>query len=73
MEQVPIAKLYAQKALSLDSTLSEALTTLGFIQQNFDYAWAEARKNLEKAIDLDPSNDLAHVNYRIGADVFHTR
>ena len=62
-ERVPIAKLYAQKALTLDSTLSEALTTLGFIQQNFDYSWVEARKNLKKAIDLNPNNDLAHDYY----------
>ena len=39
LEQVPIAKIYVKKALSLDSTLSEGLTTLGFIQQNFDYDW----------------------------------
>ncbi|HEX3384576.1 MAG TPA: tetratricopeptide repeat protein, partial [Mucilaginibacter sp.] len=63
LELVPIAKSYAEKALSLDSTLSEALTTLGFIQQNFDYSWTKARKSLEKAIDLDPNNYLAHVNY----------
>ena len=63
LERVPIAKLYAQKALSLDSSLSEALTTLGFIEQNFDYSWAAARKNLKKAIDLNPNNDQAHVYY----------
>src|SRR5207342_2770676 len=33
LDDVPIAKFYAAKALSLDSTLSEALTTMGFIQQ----------------------------------------
>jgi tetratricopeptide (TPR) repeat protein len=63
LELVPIAKIYAQKALSLDSTLSEALTTLGFIQQNFDYAWPEAKSNLEKAISFDPNNYAAHLNY----------
>ncbi|HEY5405639.1 MAG TPA: tetratricopeptide repeat protein, partial [Ginsengibacter sp.] len=63
LELVPIAKIYAQKALSIDSTLSEALTTLGFIQQNFDYAWADAKTNLERAINLDPSNYEAHINY----------
>ena len=63
LEQVPIAKMYAEKALSLDSTLSEALTTLGFIQQNFDYEWLKAKKNLEKAIDLDPNNFAAHMWY----------
>jgi len=63
LELVPIAKLYVQKALLLDSSLSEALTTLGFIQQNFDYDWAKAKKNLEKAIYLNPNSYLAHSYY----------
>jgi tetratricopeptide (TPR) repeat protein len=63
LEEVPIAKIYIEKALALDSTLSEALTTLGFIQQNFDYDWAGAKLNLEKAIDLDPNNFAAHMYY----------
>ena len=40
----------------MDSTLSEALTTKGFIQQIIYYDWAGAKKNLKKAIDLDPNN-----------------
>jgi adenylate cyclase len=63
VERVPIAKLYVQKALSLDSTLSEALTSLGFIQQNFDYNWADAEKNLKRAIKLDPNSYRAHADY----------
>ena len=63
LERVPIAKIYVEKALSLDSNLSEALTTLGFIQQNFDYDWANAKKNLEKAILLNPNNSAAHMFY----------
>jgi serine/threonine-protein kinase len=63
LERVPIAKMYATKALSLDSTLSEALTATGFIQQSFDYEWLKSKKNLEKAIDLDPNNSAAHMYY----------
>ncbi len=63
LERVPIAKLYVEKALSLDSNLSEALTTLGFIQQNFDYDWVNAKMNLEKAILLNPNNSAAHMFY----------
>ena len=63
LERVPIAKIYVEKALSLDSNLSEALTTLGFIQQNFDYDWANAKMNLEKAILLNPNNSAAHMFY----------
>ena len=63
VQEIPIAKAYLEKALSLDSTLSEALTTLGFIQQSFDYNWASSRKNLEKAVALDPNNSAAHMFY----------
>lgn len=63
LEEVPVAKIYVQKALLIDSTLSEALTTLGFIQQNFDYKWTEAKSNLEKAVSLDPNNSAAHMYY----------
>jgi len=63
LDDVPIAKFYAAKALSLDSTLSEALTTMGFIQQIFDYDWLNAKKNLRTAVNLDPNNYAAHMYY----------
>ena len=62
-ESVPIAKMYAEKALSMDSTLSEALATMGFIQMNFEYEWLKAKKNLEKAIAFDPNNFTSHMYY----------
>jgi hypothetical protein len=55
LEAIPIAKTYAMKALSIDSTLSEALTTIGFIQSAFDYDWAISKRTLEKAIELNPN------------------
>ena len=58
-----LQNFYIDKALSLDSTLSEALTTKGFIQQIIDYDWAGAKKNLKKAVDLDPNNSIAHSYY----------
>ena len=51
------------KALSLDSNLSEAITTLGFIQSNFDYDWGKAKITLEKAIRLNPNYSEAHLFY----------
>ena len=58
-----IAKQLAEKALSLDSTLSEAFTVLGFIQQNFLYEWDESAKTLKKAIELNPNYSFAHFYY----------
>ena len=63
LEAIPIARGYADKALSIDSNLSEGLTSLGFIQHNFDYDWAQSKVTLEKAIQLDPNNSTAHLYY----------
>lgn len=63
VEAMPIAKQYATKAFLLDSTLSEALTTLGFIQSAFDYDWINSKKTLEKAIALNPNYPTAHLYY----------
>jgi len=61
VEAIPIAKDYANKALSLDSTLVEALTTIGFIQSGYEYDWKSAKQTLEKAIRLDPNYAYAHI------------
>lgn len=63
LEAIPIARGFANQALSLDSSLSEGLTSLGFIQHNFDYAWTQSKKTLERAIELDPNNPTAHLYY----------
>jgi tetratricopeptide (TPR) repeat protein len=63
LEAVPIGRDYALKALSLDSTLSEALTTLGFIQSAFDYDWGKSEITLKKAISLNPNYPTAHLFY----------
>ena len=70
LDEVPIAKAYAMKALSIDSTLSVALTTLGFIQQSYDYDWQSSKETMEKAIELDPNNSIAHIYY--GMDLIHS-
>ncbi len=63
MQAVPIARDYANKALFLDSTLVEAITTIGFIQSNFDYDWKKAKITLERAIQLNPKYAYAHIFY----------
>ena len=63
LEAIPIAREYANKALLLDSTLSEALTTLGFIQSTFDYDWVKSKNTLRKAIDFNPNYPTAHLFY----------
>jgi adenylate cyclase len=63
LEGMPIAMKYTSKALALDSTLAEALTTLGFIQSIFDYDWQKSKQTLEKAIKLNPQYPDAHLYY----------
>jgi len=62
-EALPIAKAYLAKALSLDSTLAEAWTSIGFMQSHFEYDWNGGKKNLEKAIRLSPNYAPAHLYY----------
>ena len=62
-EAIPFARNYALKALLLDSTLSEALTTIGFIQSAFDYDWVKSKNTLQKAITLNPNYPTAHLFY----------
>jgi adenylate cyclase len=62
-EATPIAKAYSSKALSLDSTLAEAWTTIGFIQSHVEYDWSGGKKILEKAIRLSPNYATAHLYY----------
>ena len=63
LEAIPIAREFADKALALDSNLSEGYTSLGFIQYNFEYEWENSRKTLERAIQLEPGNPTAHLYY----------
>ncbi len=63
LDATPIAKAYATKALSLDSTLAEAWTTIAFIKQGFDYNWKGAKLDYEKAIQLNPNYAVARQFY----------
>ena len=63
MDAIPIARVFANKALLYDSTLTEALTTLAFIQSHYDYDWAGAKVLLEKIIRDNPNYPVAHLYY----------
>ena len=63
LEAIPIAKSYVTKALSLDSTLGEAWTTLGFIQSHREYDWEGSKAIFEKAIRLNPNHPFAYFYY----------
>ena len=58
----PMAAAAAIKALQVDSTLSEAHATLGYIR-HYEWQWRESERAFKRAIQLNPSNALARIWY----------
>lgn len=59
-EAMPNARTAAQKALEIDSSLSEARTSLAWIKYRFDWDWRGAEDEFKQAIALNPNNAQAH-------------
>jgi TolB-like protein/DNA-binding winged helix-turn-helix (wHTH) protein/lipoprotein NlpI len=57
---MPKARAAALKALRLDEQLAEAHTSLGLIDENYDWDWRDAEKEFRRAIQLDPNYATAH-------------
>ena len=62
-EYYPKAKAAAKKALELDDTLAEAHTTLAMAIWNFDFDFAQANREFQRAIELNPNYATAHQQY----------
>jgi len=58
-ETFPQAKAAALKALSLDDTLAEAHTSLAFVYEVYDWDWAAAEREYQRALELNPSYETA--------------
>jgi eukaryotic-like serine/threonine-protein kinase len=59
-EAMPRARAAVQQALALDETLAEAHATLGAIKLFYDWDWARAQNEFERAIALQPGYATAH-------------
>ena len=59
----PKARAAVTKALALDDNLSEAHTSLAFIQDLYDWEWASAEKEYQRALALNPGYATAHQWY----------
>jgi TolB-like protein len=57
------AETFIHKALSLDSMLPEAHTSLALIQLGAHWNWAAAENEFLRAIELDPTHAPAHLYY----------
>jgi TolB-like protein/Tfp pilus assembly protein PilF len=59
-EAMPNARTAALKALEIDSSLSEAHTSLAWIRYRFDWDWRGAEDEFKQAIAFNPNNAQAH-------------
>jgi len=66
------ANKYVRKALSLDPDLAEARVSLGSLLL-FDYRFADAERELRKAIETNPSYALGHYWYALCLQCFGRR
>lgn len=60
-EVMPKAKAMALKALELDDSLPEAHVALASVEYMYDWQWAEADKELKRALELDPNFSFGHM------------
>jgi tetratricopeptide (TPR) repeat protein len=61
----PKAKRAVERALTLDSTLAEAHTSLALLRMHGDYDWRGAEAAFRRAIVLNPSYATAHQWYSV--------
>jgi serine/threonine-protein kinase len=62
-ESYPKAEAASKRALSINESLAEAHTSLGFVTYRYRLNWAEAEQHFKKAIALNPNYATAHQWY----------
>jgi eukaryotic-like serine/threonine-protein kinase len=62
-DSFPKAEAASRKALSINESLAEAHTALGFVTYRYHLKWAEAEEDFKKAIALNPNYATAHQWY----------
>ncbi|UCH84598.1 MAG: protein kinase [Candidatus Latescibacterota bacterium] len=62
-EAFPRARKAAERAMELDDTLAEAHASSGWISANYDWDWANAEKQYNRALELNPNYATAHQWY----------
>ena len=62
-EVYPRAKRAAAKALEIDDSLAEAHASLGYTAMAYDWDWAAAARELQRAVELNPNSAQAHLHY----------
>jgi len=62
-EAFPKAREAAMRALTIDDTLGQAHTTLGWVKFWFDWDWNGAELEFQRALGLDPNVADTHIAY----------
>jgi TolB-like protein/tRNA A-37 threonylcarbamoyl transferase component Bud32/Tfp pilus assembly protein PilF len=64
-EALPKAKAAALNALKLDNSVAEAHSELGYERAVFEYDWAGAKEEFQRAIQVNPNSAEAHYLYAL--------
>jgi serine/threonine-protein kinase len=70
LDAFPEAQRAAERALSLDSTMTEATAALAFVRGYYFWDWKEAEWLFKRAIALNPSSVWGHYWYAWQLDLF---
>jgi TolB-like protein/Flp pilus assembly protein TadD len=58
-EAMPVSRDAAERAVALDPGCGEAHLALGIVRLQYDWDWADARQELDRAVQLNPESALA--------------
>ena len=61
---MPKARIYAERALELDETLSWAHYQVGWVKMLYEWDWTGAESSFKRTLELDP--DFAHAHFGYG-------
>jgi TolB-like protein/Flp pilus assembly protein TadD len=64
-ESGPKAKAAATAALQLDSSMAEPHAALGFVKSHYEWDWADAEREFQRSIELDPNYANGHFWYAV--------
>jgi serine/threonine-protein kinase len=64
-ELYPKAKDAVLKSLELDNMLADAHTSLGQIRFMYDWEWGSAKREFQRAIELNPNSAASHLFYAV--------
>jgi len=64
-QAVPKSRKFAQKAIELDDSISDAHNSLAVIYAVYDWNRSAADREFKRSIELDPTNALGYANYAI--------